>query len=207
MFLTHMLLLLLLSLLLLVLSPAVSAESVCVVSLSDMMFLHVWPWLPSCMFEWPPSLFLFFWHNLSNLDFCLSRVLKCLDSLYSLMNCVHCSILSLSNVLFRCSVHVSIWIFNMAMVLFTNLTVLFNRALSAFLMIWWPLGVLIELLSLILTGIMSSPRHLKVNLLWLEKSTILFSIFSHQWKIFTFFSPYSLLICIWILLILFDLMY
>ena len=37
--LTHMLLLL--SLLLLVLSPVVSAKSVCVVSVSDMMFIHV----------------------------------------------------------------------------------------------------------------------------------------------------------------------
>ena len=159
------------------------------------------------MFEQPPSLFLFFWHNLSNLDFCLSRVLKCLDSLFSLMNHVHSSIMSLSNVLFRCSIHVSVWMFNMAMVLFTDLTLSFNRAISAFLIIWWPLGVLIELMSLILTSIMSSIRHLKVNLLLLGKTAILFTNFSHWQKIFTFSSPYSLLICIWILLILFDLMY
>ena len=158
------------------------------------------------MFEWPPSLFLLFWHNLSNLDFCLSRVLKCLDSLFSFINHVHSSILSLSSTIFSCSIHVSDWIFNMAMVLFTNLTLSFNRALSAFLMIWQPLCIFIELVSLILTSIMTSLKHLKVNLLWLEKSAILFSIFTHQQRILTFSSPYSLLICIWILLIVFDLM-
>ena len=78
------------------------------------------------------------------------------------------------------------------MVLFTDLTLSFNRALSTFLIIWWPLGVLIELLSLILTGILSSLKHLKVNLLWLEKSTILLSIFSHQQKDFhIFFTKFS----------------
>ena len=95
------------------------------------------------------------------------------------INQVHSSILSPSNTSFSCSIHVSDWIFNMATVLFTDLTLSFNKALSSFLMIWQPLGVLIELLSLILTGIMSSLKHLKVNLLWFEKSAILFSIFSH----------------------------
>ena len=81
------------------------------------------------------------------------------------MNWVHSSMLSLSNVFNRCSIHVYVWIFSMVMVLFTDVTLSFNKALSVFLIIWLPLGVLIELLSLILTGIMSSLMHLKVNLL------------------------------------------
>ena len=158
------------------------------------------------MFEQPPSFFLFFWHNLSNLDFCHFRVLKCLNSLFSLINPMHYFMLLLSSMFSRCCIHVSSLIFNMAMVLFTNLTLSLSRALSAFLIIWWPLSVLMVLLSLVLTGIMSSFKHLSVNLLWLEKSTILISIFYHWQKILAFSSPYSLLICIWILIILFNLM-
>ena len=114
-----------------------------------------------------------FLHNLSYFDFCLSRVLKCLDSLFSFINRVHPSILSLSSTSFSCSIHVSDWIFNMAMVLFTNLTLSFSRAFSAFLMIWWPLGVLIELLSLILTGKVGEIRFTKVKQRQLNKYNIL----------------------------------
>ena len=100
MFLSHMLLLLLL----LVTSPFASVWTVLMVSVlflcSDLLFTSVWSWLPCCMFEQLPSFFLFFWHNLSNLSFCCCRVLKCLDSLFSLINPVYSSMLSLSNVFF-----------------------------------------------------------------------------------------------------------
>ena len=77
-----------------------------------------------------------------------------------------------------------------------DLILSFKRVLSTFLIISFPLGVLMVLLSLILTGIRSWLRHLRENLWWLEKSAILFSIFSHQLNVSTFSLSYSLLICI-----------
>ena len=50
-----------------------------------------------------------------------------------------------------------------------DLILLFKRALSTFLTICFPLGVLMVLLSLILTGIRSWLRHLRENLQWFEK--------------------------------------
>ena len=60
-----------------------------------------------------------------------------------------------------------------------DLIVSFKRALSAFLIICFPLGlgVLMVLLSLIHTEIRSRLTHLRENLQWFEKSAIFFSIF------------------------------
>ena len=55
-----------------------------------------------------------------------------------------------------------------------------RRPLSAFLINCLPLGVVILLLSLTLTGIRSLLRHLKENLLWFEKSAILYSIIEYK---------------------------
>ena len=65
----------------------------------------------------------------------------------------------------------------MVIELFIDLILSFRSALLAFLIIYLPLGVFTLLLSLTLTGIRSSLRHLRENLLWFEKSAILYSNF------------------------------
>ena len=71
------------------------------------------------------------------------------------------------------------------------------------LIILQPFRVLMLLFNLILTGIMSTLRHLSENLLWFWKSTILHSNLSHCQNNLTFSIPYSDLICRWMFLILF----
>ena len=100
--------------LLLVTSPFASVLLVLMVSdvlflCSGLLFTFIWSWLPCCMFEQPPSFFLFFWHSLSKLSFCCSRVLKCLDCLFSLMKPMHSSMLSWSSMFSRWCLHVSTW--------------------------------------------------------------------------------------------------
>ena len=170
---------------------------------TEVLFVFFWSWSLRYLFEHPPLILLLFWHNLSHFAIWHSNVFRCLDSLFLLINSIHSSMLFLFSVFSRWYLHVSTWIFSMAMVLFINLILSFKRTFSAFLIMWWPLGVLMLLLSLILTGIMSLLRHL----LWLEKSTILFSIFFHWHKIVTFSLPYSVARCIRMLLILFGIMY
>ena len=120
----------------------------------------------------------FLWHNLSNFETCHSKVFKSLTSLLSLINLSHLSIVSLSRMSFNWFIHVSFCMVNMARELFIDLTLSFISAISAFLMICLPLGVFMLLFSLTLTGIRPSLRHLRENLLWFEKSAILYSNFS-----------------------------
>ena len=114
------------------------------------------------MFEWLPVLF---WHNLLNLDNWHSNVFRCLDSLLILIKLVHSSIFSLSNLFSRVFLHVSHWKISVMMELFIDLILSLSRALSAFLIIYFLLGVLILLLSLTLTGITPLLRHLREKLL------------------------------------------
>ena len=67
------------------------------------------------------------------------------------------------------SIHVLICHLNMLIVLFILLTLSFNSAFSAFLIMYLPLGVLMLLFSCTLTGIMLLLRHLNVNCLWFFK--------------------------------------
>ena len=119
-------------------------------------------WLP-CIFE--HLLILFLWYNLSVSVFCLSMVLKCLASFLVLINSLYSSKVSSLILLSRLVLHVSHWWLNMLMVLLIDLILSFNKAFSALIIIYWPLGVLMLLLSLILTGMISSERHLRENLL------------------------------------------
>ena len=191
MFLTHLILL-----------PC-TCEGLAVWILCPVLMFTVFLWLPCWTFEQPLSAFLFLWHNLSNLFFCLAKVLWCLDSLLIFIKFLHSSISSLTSLSSSWKIHVSLCSLSLLRVLFMDLILSFKRALSAFLIIYFPLGVLMVLLSLILTGIRSWLRHLKENLQWFEKCAILFSIFSHHLNVSTFSLPYSLLICKCRLLILF----
>ena len=125
----------------------------------------------------------------------------CLDSLIQLMNFTHSSMVSLSKMLLSWFLHVSLWIPNMVMVLFINLILSFNTALSIFLIILQPVGVLMLFLSLILTGIIPTLGYLSKNLCF-GMSTILHSNFSHCWNNLTFSISYSDLICRWMFFIL-----
>ena len=160
------------------------------------------------MVEWSPLIlffFFFFCYNHSNLSNCLSSVLMCLDSLLRLMNFTHSSMVLSSKQFFSWSIHVSFCIFNMLIVLFIDLILSFSKDLSALLIIYKPLGVLMLLFNLMLTGITSWFKHISENLLWFCKLAILPSIFSHCQNNLTFSIPYSDLICICRFLILFDL--
>ena len=68
--------------------------------------------------------------------------------------------ISLEKMSKRLFIHVSLSLVVMAMVLFIDLILLFNKALSAFLVISLPLGVAILLFNLTLTGIRTSFKHL-----------------------------------------------
>ena len=125
-----------------------------------------WPFsqcTPCIVFEWPPVLLL---HNVLNLDRCQSKVFKCLNSLPVFMKVVHSCTVSLSNLFSRRFLHVSLWKVNMVIELLMDLILSLSKALSALLIIYFPLGVLILLLSLTLTGIMSLLRHLREKCLW-----------------------------------------
>ena len=148
-------------------------------------------WLPSwppCNVVWSPSLTFSLFKSLSNFNFCLSKVLRCWCSLSTYINSLHLST-SLS-----WFIHVSLKSLTMFRVLLIDLILLFIKALSALLTIWRPLGVLIFLCRHILTGTSPLERHLRVNLLWLAKSAIFLSYFSHCRKIFTLSLPYSVLV-------------
>ena len=116
---------------------------------SEVLFVPISSWSPCWVFEQLPLIFLLLWHNLWNFDFWHSKVMKCLDSFFSLMKPMHSFTLSLSSVFSKWFLHVSTWILSMLMVLLINLILSFRRAFSAFLIIWWPLGVLMLLLSLV----------------------------------------------------------
>ena len=75
---------------------------------------------------------------------------------------------SLSNTFSKVLIHVSCCILNMMRELLMDLTLSFNNALSAFLTMYLPLGVLMLLFSLTLTGLMSLLRHLRENLWWFQ---------------------------------------
>ena len=122
-------------------------------------------------------------------------MLLCLASLLSFINLVHSSMISLFKMPPSLFIHVSHCNSNMVMVLFMDLILSLSKALSAFLMILQPFGVLMLIFSLILTGIRSALRHLSENLLWLWKSAILHSNLSHHQNSLTFSIPYSDLIC------------
>ena len=53
---------------------------------------------PCLMLEQPPLVFLFLWHNLSNLFLCQFKVFRCLASLLVIINFSHSSVFSLSSV-------------------------------------------------------------------------------------------------------------
>ena len=169
---------------------------VLVLSLSLALLFLIWsefefeqPCSPCWMFEWPPVLL---WHNLLNLATRQSKVFRCLDSLLILIKFVHSSIVSLSNLSSRVFLHVSHCKVNMVIELFINLFLSLSRALSAFLIIYFPLGVLILLLSLTLTGITSLLRHLREILLWFSSppSYIHISPFTERFQ----HSPFHILI-------------
>ena len=157
-------------------------------------------WLP-CKPFCLSSFMCFCCRSLLNFSFCLLRVLKWCLSLPTSMKSSHLSIHSLLNTLLKSSLHVSLRAFSMFRVLFIDLTLSLSKDLSAFLIIWSPLGVLIFCFRHILTGTRSSARHLRVNLRWLEKSAIFLSYFSHQQNFLTLSLSYSLfvglLVCWW----------
>ena len=134
--------------------------------------------------------------------FCLSMVLECFASFLMLINSWHSFRYSSLIIFSRSVLHVSHWQLNMVMVLLINLILSFNKTFSALPIIYWPLGVLMLLLSFILTGMTSSERHLRENLLWFLKSAILHSILSQHCSILTLSLPYSDLKCVWVFLIL-----
>ena len=68
--------------------------------------------------------------------------------------------ISLEKMSKRLFIHVSLLLVVMANVLFIDLILSFNKALSAFLVISLPLGVVMLPFNLTLTGIRSSFKHL-----------------------------------------------
>ena len=123
--------------------------------------VHVW--LP-CVFE-PPLLELFLFHNRSSFFIFMFMILEYYASLLVLMKFWH-SFRTSSVIIFSRSVlHVSSWWLNMYMELLIDQILLFSKTFSALLIIYWPLGVSMLLLSLMLTSMTSSERHLRENLL------------------------------------------
>ena len=98
------------------------------------------------------------------------------------INISHSFIKSSTIFSFSFLIHVSFCRLSMLMVLLINLTLSFNKEISALLMIWNRFGVLTWLFNLILTGTTFSPRHLKVKCLWFCKSAIFNCILSHWGK-------------------------
>ena len=152
------------------------------------------------LFEWPP---LFFIYNLSNLAFWQSKVFNYLASLVLLINTLLSSMTSWSNTLESLFINVPLCHCSISNVLLIVLILSFRRALLAFFKMFKPLGVLILLSNLMVTGIVSLPRHHNENILWFLKLAILFSIFSNIWRSLTLSCPYSCQICKCMFLILF----
>ena len=182
-FLTQLLLLLLLllvvllkELMLLLLCPWSAVSVMVTATASWVVFIHVlvfeWQfssWSPCRGFERPP---LFLWHNLLNLDTCLSKVFWYLPSLLYSIYLIQSSMVFSSNMPSSWIIHVSMIILNMAIELLIALILSFNKANSAFLIIYFPLGVLMFDFNLMLVGIKPLLRYLKEKGLWLRKSAI-----------------------------------
>ena len=105
--------------------------------------LLLFPSWPPCNAVWLPSLTCCLSKSLLNFSFCLFRVLRCCFSLPTFIKSLHLSIHSLLKTLLSWSIHVSLWDFNMFRVLLIDLTLSLGNDLSALLIIWIPLGVLI----------------------------------------------------------------
>ena len=113
---------------------------------------------PCWGFERPPG---FSWHNLLNLDRCLSKVLRCLLSLLISMNVLHSSMIALSRMSSYWFIHVSLKFLNMVMVLVIDLILSLSKAFSALWIMYLAFGVLMVLFNLTLVGMMLLLRHLR----------------------------------------------
>ena len=174
-------LVLLRELVMLLLSPW-SADTVL---LAPAVYLHVLvfkqqfsSWSPCREFEWPPK---FLWHNLLYLDTCLCKVFWCLPSLVYFIKLLQSSLAFSSYMPSNWVIHVFIIVSNMAIELLIALILSFSKANSAFLIMYFPFGVLMVDFNLMLVGIKPLLRHLKEKCLWFWKSAILHSNFSHRW--------------------------
>ena len=111
-------------------------------------------------------LWYFLCHKFSNFFFWHSITFICLTSLCSSRNPLHSSIRSCSRMADSFSSYIYLSYSSQSNVLFTSLTLSFNRLSSAFQFIQSLLCVLIMFLSFKLTGVMPLPQHLSENLLW-----------------------------------------
>ena len=123
------------------------------------------------------------------------KTLLCLASVTFLISFWHSSIVFLSITSLRWWIQASFWYMYHSSVLLTDLIHSFTNCLQAILIIWHPVGVLMVLFNLTLTGMTSNFRHLNENLLWLQIYASFFSISSHFQSLITLSSANSFNIC------------